>query len=184
MITAIIPARRGSKRFTNKNFRMFCGKPLITWTIEEALKSVYIDKIIISTDMRSAIYDNPKVEIYRRPGWLTGDNTPMDEVVNDLRDKGKAVGTIVILQPTSPLRDVKLINDGIRLFLTYERTVISVNHFTYEPNGAIYVYNTKNIYDGPFQFMEMSGKASIDIDYEYQFKIAESIMNDRLRGYE
>ena len=49
-ILAIIPARGGSKRLPLKNIRVLCGKPLIAWTIEQAKKSNYIDKIIVSTD--------------------------------------------------------------------------------------------------------------------------------------
>ena len=47
---AIIPARKGSKRVKNKNLKLFYGKPLICWTIEESLKSKKIDHIYISTD--------------------------------------------------------------------------------------------------------------------------------------
>ena len=49
-IIAIIPARKGSKRLVGKNMLDLNQKPLIAWTIEEALKSKYIDNIIISTD--------------------------------------------------------------------------------------------------------------------------------------
>jgi N-acylneuraminate cytidylyltransferase len=49
-ILAIIPARAGSKGLARKNIKSLCGKPLIAWTIEEAKKSNYIDKIIVSSD--------------------------------------------------------------------------------------------------------------------------------------
>lgn len=178
-VIAVIPARKGSKRCVNKNFRMFCGKPLITWTIEAALKSRYINKIIISTDLDTCKYANPLVEIDRRPNWLATDKTTTDAVIHDLRERGKLDGLIVLLQPTSPLRTVMLIDEAIERFLTTGRTVISVNAYTYEPNGVIYVYKTENIYDGPFFIIEMSGPEGMDIDYEYQFKIAESLMYDR-----
>ncbi|SVB97878.1 uncharacterized protein METZ01_LOCUS250732, partial [marine metagenome] len=47
---AIIPARGGSKRLPRKNILDLAGKPLIAWTIEAALNSKYIDRIVVSTD--------------------------------------------------------------------------------------------------------------------------------------
>lgn len=50
MNLAIIPARGGSKRIPRKNIRSFCGKPMIVWSIEAALKSDCFDKVVVSTD--------------------------------------------------------------------------------------------------------------------------------------
>ncbi|HGY9624957.1 pseudaminic acid cytidylyltransferase [Pseudomonas putida] len=50
MKVAIIPARGGSKRIPRKNIKIFCGKPMIAWSIEAALKSGCFDKVIVSTD--------------------------------------------------------------------------------------------------------------------------------------
>ena len=50
MNVAIIPARGGSKRITKKNIRMFCGKPLIVWSIQAAKDSMLFDEIIVSSD--------------------------------------------------------------------------------------------------------------------------------------
>jgi dTDP-glucose pyrophosphorylase len=49
-VVAIIPARSGSKGLPGKNLKSFCGRPLIAWSIEVALKSKYIDDVIVSTD--------------------------------------------------------------------------------------------------------------------------------------
>jgi pseudaminic acid cytidylyltransferase len=50
MKLAVIPARGGSKRIPRKNIKMFCGKPMIAWSIEAALQSGCFDKVIVSTD--------------------------------------------------------------------------------------------------------------------------------------
>ena len=50
MNVAIIPARGGSKMITKKNIRMFCGKPLIVWSIEAAKDSMLFDEILVSSD--------------------------------------------------------------------------------------------------------------------------------------
>ncbi len=49
-ILAIIPARGGSKGIPRKNIRLLAGKPLIAYSIETALKSKYIDKVVVSTE--------------------------------------------------------------------------------------------------------------------------------------
>ena len=51
-LLAIIPARSGSKRLPRKNILDLAGKPLIAWTIEAALESKYIDRIVVSTDSK------------------------------------------------------------------------------------------------------------------------------------
>ena len=50
MLIALIPARSGSKGIPHKNIKLFCGKPLIQWTIEAALNSINVDRVIVSTD--------------------------------------------------------------------------------------------------------------------------------------
>ncbi|KJK19535.1 pseudaminic acid cytidylyltransferase [Pseudomonas sp. BIGb0427] len=50
MKLAVIPARGGSKRIARKNIKMFCGKPMIAWSIEAALNSGVFDRVIVSTD--------------------------------------------------------------------------------------------------------------------------------------
>ena len=49
-LIALIPARRGSKGIPNKNLREFKGQPLIAWTINQALSSASIDRVIVSTE--------------------------------------------------------------------------------------------------------------------------------------
>ena len=49
-VTALIPARGGSKRLPRKNIKSLCGKPLIAWTIDIAKESKYIDSVVVSTD--------------------------------------------------------------------------------------------------------------------------------------
>ena len=183
MITAIILARWNSTRFEHKNFLLFHGIPLIKWTIEAAVKSKYLDKIIISTDSKSLhLFSHPLIEIDNRPEELAKDETTTDEVIHYLRNKYNINNTIVLLQPTSPLRTFRHINEAIELFWERKKSVISVNKYTYEPNGAIYIFDTENVYDGPFCFYEMEPKESIDIDFEYQFRIAESLMEERLEN--
>lgn len=106
---AMIPARGGSKGVPRKNIVSVCGKPLIAWSIEEALRSKYIDRLILSSDDEEIIRiasglgcDVPFV----RPKSLARDETPMIEVVmHAINNVDGDYTHLVLLQPTSPLRN-------------------------------------------------------------------------------
>ena len=122
-IIAIIPARGGSKRLPRKNIKIFLGKPLIARTIEQALKSKYLDRVIVSTDNREIAEISQKygAEVMERPKKLAGDKSRVIDAVFqalDVLKKAKYVPQIaVLLQTTSPLRTTKDIDGAIQLFL-------------------------------------------------------------------
>lgn len=121
-ITAIIPARGGSKGLPDKNIRLINGKPLIVWSIEQALSTTLINKVVVSTDSEeiadisfSAGASIPEL----RPKSLAQDDTPTEPVMihaveNWLNDE--PLDALVLLQPTSPLRLSNTINDAIISF--------------------------------------------------------------------
>lgn len=118
-VLAIIPARGGSKGIPRKNIVPLAGKPLIAWSIEAAKKSKYIDRLILSSEDEEIINiasewgcDIPFV----RPVELAQDETPMVEPILHALDTLKDnFFYIVLLQPTSPLRNVTDIDDCIEL---------------------------------------------------------------------
>lgn len=117
-VLAIIPARGGSKGVPRKNIRPLAGKPLIAWTVEEAKKSQYIDRLIVSSEDAEIIAtareygcDAPFV----RPAELAADETPgIDPVLHALEALPEHYDLVVLLQPTSPLRTVEDIDGCIR----------------------------------------------------------------------
>jgi CMP-N,N'-diacetyllegionaminic acid synthase len=124
-IIAIIPARGGSKGLPGKNIRILAGKPLMAWTIEQANCSNYIDKVIVSTE------DNEIAEIARkyeaevpflRPKELARDDSPTIDVIihaiNWFEEKGNYFDIVVLLEPTSPLRDVEDIDKCIEMLIS------------------------------------------------------------------
>ena len=114
MILGIIPARGGSKGIPFKNIHLLNGKPLIEYTIEAAQESMLSD-IILTTDDYKIVerFDNYTI----RPPELAQDDTPMLPVIQHaLKEYGKSVDAVMILQPTSPLRTVEDINTAIALF--------------------------------------------------------------------
>jgi len=114
----IIPARGGSKGIPKKNIKLLCGKPLIAYTIESALASV-LDKVIVSTDCEEIAEVSRRygAEVMMRPSELAKDTTPTLPVLKDVVDKLDEIYDVVVtLQPTSPLRNRKHINEAIKIF--------------------------------------------------------------------
>lgn len=102
-ILAVIPARAGSKGIPNKNIRIINGKPLISYCIENALRSKYITDIVITTDSVEIelIAKKYKVAYIHRKAELCEDAVTLDAVVYDAC-KGHNAEWIVTMQPTSP----------------------------------------------------------------------------------
>lgn len=124
-ILGVITARGGSKRIPRKNVRSLAGKPLIAYTIIEAKKSKYIDKLIVSTDDEeiARISKEYGAEVpFMRPIELAQDETPSVNVlihaVKFLEDNENFSPNIIVLfEPTSPLRTVEDIDNGIKKHL-------------------------------------------------------------------
>lgn len=119
-ILAIIPARGGSKGVPRKNIRDLAGKPLIAWTIEEAKKSKYITRLILSSEDEEIIEAAKKYgcEVpFVRPIELAQDNTPGIEPVLHAIEKCPGYDYVLLLQPTSPLRTVEDIDGCIEFLL-------------------------------------------------------------------
>ena len=113
LIVAIIPSRGGSKGIPRKNITQICGKPLIYWTIQSALESKLLDKIYVSTEDREIARIARKfgAEVLKRPEELSKDETLVVDVLKyHLENDIPNAKTIVLLQPTSPVRDPGLID--------------------------------------------------------------------------
>lgn len=137
-IIAIIPARGGSKALPRKNVKLLLGKPLIAYTIESALKSKYVNKVVVSTEDEE-IAEIAKLygaEVIKRPKELAKDESPTIDVIfhaiNALKVENSDL--IVLLQPTSPLRTAEDIDNAIEFFLNNEcESVISVCEVEHPP---------------------------------------------------
>lgn len=141
-IVAIIPARGGSTGIPYKNIKEIAKKPLIAYTIEAAKKAKYIDRIIVSTDdektAKIAQFYSAEVP-FLRPTELAKDDTPgllvIRHAVSYLEDvEGYEVKIVVILQPTSPLRGVKYIDEAVeKLLKTGADSVVTVCKVKHHP---------------------------------------------------
>lgn len=133
-ILGVIPARGGSKGLPNKNIVMLCGKPLLAYTAEAATASRYLSRVVLSTDSaeiadvgRSLGLDVP----FMRPKELAADETPtlpvLRHAVGFLADEGETFDAVCLLQPTSPLRTVDMVDAACERFVeTNADTLLSV----------------------------------------------------------
>lgn len=130
----LIPARAGSKGVPGKNLKPCFGKPLIQYTIEAGLSAAHINQLYVSTDS-SEIAEHAKthgvIVPFIRPANLATDDTLMLDVLIHFKDwlfENKiGAEAIVLLQPTSPLRSIGLIDRAIEIYLNkIADTVVSV----------------------------------------------------------
>ena len=144
-ILGIIPARGGSKGIPRKNLKNFCGKPLIAWTIESALESAWLDNVVVSTDDEEIadIARQYGAEVpFLRPTELALDSTSGVATVLHAIEQLPNFDSILLLQPTSPLRTTIDI-DGIINFALL-KNACSVVSVCESPIHPFWVYKTED----------------------------------------
>lgn len=121
---AIIPARGGSKRLPRKNVLDLAGKPLIAWTIEAALQSKYLQRVVVSTDDAeiAQVAQQYGADVpFMRPAPLARDESSSIDVLmhmlQELENRGEYYRYLMLLQPTSPLRSAAHIDAAIDMLL-------------------------------------------------------------------
>ena len=133
---AVIPARGGSKRLLKKNILPLAGKPLIAWSIEAAKKSKYIDDIVVTSDDDAilSIAQSYALKSIKRPDELASDTTSSIDVIKHTLEIFSEYDYIILLQPTSPLREAKHIDEAIELLIQKDaNAVISVCEAEHSP---------------------------------------------------
>lgn len=138
---AIIPARGGSKRIPKKNIKEFCGKPIICYAIEAALKSKLFDEVMVSTDSEEI------ADIARRYGAsvpfmrsreTAGDYASTAQVIFEVLDKYEKMGRSfefgTCIYPTAPFVTKEKLADAMNLIQTKIGTIVlPVVAFSYPP---------------------------------------------------
>ena len=135
LFVALIPARGGSKGLKKKNLYPVNNKPLISWTIESAISSRYLEKIFVSSDDKSILEIASKegVNCIERPANLAADTSSMESVImhsiEQIDKQGIGFKYLILLQPTSPLRDSKDIDLACKKFIQLKAdSLISVTN--------------------------------------------------------
>jgi CMP-N,N'-diacetyllegionaminic acid synthase len=133
-IVGLIPARGGSKSIPRKNLAVLAGRPLLAYTAQAALAAARLDRVILSTDDAEIAEAGRALGLevpFLRPAALAGDETAMAPVLRHaldwLGEHGTTAHAIVLLQPTSPLRNDRHIDEAVQLLLdSGAETVVSV----------------------------------------------------------
>lgn len=215
----LIPARGGSKGIPKKNIKELNGKPLIYYTLDAIKDIAPQENICVSSDDQEII---EKVEEYGikvpflRPLEFASDTSTSQDVIehalNFYKQENRQFNGLVLLQPTSPLRNSQHVTEALELFSENIDLVVSVKitsanpyyilfeenpdgflelskkgNFTrrqdcplvYERNGAIYIYNLNGSYQTPKHQIKylMNENASVDIDNEFDWMLAEYILS-------
>lgn len=120
-IIAIIPARGGSKGIPRKNIIDFCGKPLLAWTIENALGSSYIKDVYVSTDDTdiATVAEKYGSKVIWRPEELASDTAKSEDAlkhaINEIKKNDpREIDYVVFFQATSPLRESVDVDNAIK----------------------------------------------------------------------
>ena len=175
-ILAYIPARKGSKGVLNKNMRPFCGRPLVAWTIEAAMQAKEVSEVAVSSDDEETLTlaSSMGVQAWKRPVEYAGDTSSIEEgLAYHLGVLAELPKTVVLLQPTSPLRRAEdidhaiahyqqahahsllsLVDGGHPFYWTRDTALRWVKPYMRRPNrqdmplswqenGAIYIFDTR-----------------------------------------
>ena len=191
-ILSIIPARSGSKGIIEKNIIDLFGKPLLVGSIEASLKSQYVSKTVVSSDSKKIldIASRFKADTLLRPEELAKDTSSSEEVIKhtlqELSNEIKFYDYLVLLQPTSPLRDSKDIDNAFEKLINSDATaLISVfqednkilKAFKENDNGYLQgISNNKY----PFTPRQELPPVYMSNGAIYIIKITEFLKNDKL----
>ena len=168
----IIPARGGSKRIPKKNIKDFFGKPLISYTIETALKSKLFEKVIVSTDDETIaqVAKEYGAEVpFLRPVELSDDFTGTGAVISHalsfLETQGEKYDYVCSIYATAPLLQVKYIQKGLERLQNSE----AVNSFS-ATSMPFPIQRTFKIKDDRCEMFwpENFSKRSQDLEEAYQ----------------
>lgn len=142
-VLAIIPARAGSKGIQGKNYQPINGMPLVEWSVQAALKSKYIDMVIVSSNCPTVkqiceAYTSQfgqKIGYLHRPEDLCEDDSSTEDAIKHalvkLAKKDIVMDYIVLLQPTSPVRTNNLVDECIEQIYSQQKdTLVTVTRET------------------------------------------------------
>ena len=165
---ALIPARSGSKGIPKKNIKLFNGKPLIYWSIKNALNNKNIDKVVVSTDSEeiAEIARSFSAEVpFLRPEYLAQDNTPGIATVIHAIENLSWVTDVLLLQPTSPLRRAIDIDNIFNLRAKYgSASAISLTKCSVHPN-LIHKIEDSNLIKPLIKNSKIENRQSMDTFY-------------------
>jgi N-acylneuraminate cytidylyltransferase len=227
-VVAAVPARGGSTGVPRKNVRDLGGKPLVAWPIDVAHETEYVDRTVVTTDDDeiAATAREYGAEVVERPPELATDDAlvvdAMRHLAEVLHEEGVDVTYVVMLEPTTPLREPQDVAACLELLADEANEYGSVATFTpavinphrtwrldgdspepfvdgadpwlprqklpeaYQLNGGAYAFRVDAIEPdghsllfGEAGAVVMPASRSVDIDTETDFRIVETLLDDR-----
>ncbi len=202
-LIGIIPARGGSKGIARKNVKEIAGKPLIAWTILAAQEATLLDDWFVSTEDEeiATIAKGLGAKVLERPAALATDTADMMDVLAHAVEKTGA-DVIVLLQPTSPVREPGLVDRCIAKYREAGADTLATGYMsdcfeygTYSDNrqalvpffhddGNVYIFSAgtvrqkRRMGDRPVK-VELSREQNFEIDEEFDFWLNEQVLLKR-----
>lgn len=147
-ILCLVPARSGSKGIVHKNIKLFRGKPLLAWSVEQARRSKFQMRVIVSTDSEeyANIARDYGAEVpFIRPAEISSDLSTdfefVDHALHWLKQNEQYVPDIVVqLRPTYPTRNIEILDDCINIFLNERNRYDSLRTVVPFPKSPFKMY--------------------------------------------
>lgn len=148
---AVIPARGGSKRIPRKNVKSFCGRPILSYSIEAARESGLFDEVMVSTDDQEiaelARQYGASVPFFRSEAAAGDYATTTDvllEVLENYRQQGRVFSTLCYIYPTAPFVTAeKLIRANRLLDSSGADALLPVTAFSYPPLRGLTIHEDR-----------------------------------------
>ena len=168
---AIITARGGSKRIPRKNIKEFCGKPILAYSIEAALKAGMFDEVMVSTDDEEiaeiAKKYGAKVPFYRSEKTANDFATTSDvilEVLEEYQKRGQEFDAFCCIYPTAPFITAGRLKEGMELLKEKKPdSVMPVVSFSFPPQRCVVIKEERLVPKWP----ENMPKRSQDLEPYY-----------------
>ena len=146
---AVIPARGGSKRIPGKNKKVFCGKPMIAWSIEAAVASGLFDQVVVTTDdpeIAKIAQEYGAICPFKRPEHLSDDHTPTLPVIRHAietieQGQDEALELICCIYATAPFITAQNLIEGHRTLQKNQALefTFSVTSYAFPIQRALYI---------------------------------------------
>lgn len=201
-VLALVPARGGSKGLPRKNMRPFCGKPLIAWSIAAGLESNHVDAVWVSTDdeeIAAIAYKYGAQVPFMRPAELATDQaSSVDVIVHALgvaQASGNPFDIVVLLEPTSPLREFSDIDGALEGLIASEAATSIVGVAAVETVHPAYLFREHGGFIEPYLGQGPTGvrrqtleplvfiEGSVYATYIDEFLQRRSFYHDRTAGW-
>lgn len=168
---AIITARGGSKRIPRKNIRPFCGKPILAYSIEAAIRSGMFDTVMVSTDDKEiaeiAKSYGAEVPFFRSEKTSNDFATTNDvllEVLAEYEAQGRQYDLGCCIYPTAPFITAGRIRQAVETLMESDaETLIPVVGFSYPPQRAMVIENDRLV----FKYPQYIDSRSQDLEKHY-----------------